>query len=230
MNTKTLNRYTNLVSLISILKNKEITLLDPSKWEDKNDSHYLLQYGERKGFKSLYALCFTMESETSHHWKVFSHGSDGVCIRILAEPFKAHLNTIKEVVHGEVEYKLIDQIEREEFTVDQLPFLKRYPFRGEAEYRVLFRKEAATKFRTHAIPFDTSLIQGVTLSNSLPKELSGPVVELLKSIDGCANMEILRSTLNENSRWKQACERATQPDVQPGLRQSAEPAKSTLSK
>lgn len=209
MDTSTLKRYTNLASLVSILKNKELTLLDPSKWEDRNDSHYLVQYGERKGFKSLYALCFTKEPETSHHWKAFSHGSDGVCIKILAEPFIAQLNSIKEIVHGDVEYKLIDEVETGMFTVDQLPFLKRYPFRDEAEYRVLFRKRVASRIKTHAIPFDTSLIHEVTLSNSLPKELRGPLVALLKSIDGCADMKISRSTLNENSRWKKASERAT---------------------
>ncbi len=209
MDNRTLKRYTNLASLVSILKDKEITLLDPSKWEDKNDSHYLLQYGERKGFKSLYALCFTMEPETSHHWKAFSHGTDGVCIKIHAEPFISQLNSIKEIVHGEVEYKLIDDVETGLFTVDQLPFLKRYPFRDEAEYRVLFRKKAASKYKTHAIRFDTSLIYEVTLSNSLPKELKKPLIDLLKSIDGCEGMKISRSTLNENSRWKRACERAT---------------------
>jgi len=209
MDTSTLKRYTNLASLVSILRNRELTLLDPSKWGDRNDSHYLLQYGERKGFKSLYALCFTKESETSHHWKAFSPGSDGVCIKILAEPFIAQLNFIKEIVHGNVEYELIDEVETEVVTVDQLPFLKRYPFRDEAEYRVLFRKKVASKLKTHASPFNTSFIQEITLSNSLPKELSGPLVALLKGIDGCADIKISRSTLNENSRWKRASERAT---------------------
>ena len=208
MDTSTLKRYTNLASLIAILKNKEITLLDPSKWEDKNDSHYLLKYGERKGFKSLFVLCFTKASETSHHWKAFSHGSDGVCINIHAEPFMAHLNTIEGVVHGEVEYKLIDEVETEALSIDRLPFLKRYPFRHETEYRVLYRKVAQIKSKTYAIPFNTSLIQAVTLSNSLPAELRKPVVELLKSIDGCADIKISRSTLNDSSRWKKACERA----------------------
>lgn len=208
MDTSTLKRYTNLASLISILKNRELTLLDPSKWEDRNDSHYLLQYSERKGFKSLYALCFTKEPETSHHWKAFSPGSDGVCIKILAEPFLAQLNSIKEIVHGDVEYKLIDEVETEALTIDQLPFLKRYPFRDEAEYRVIFRKKVASKSKTHAIPFETSLIQGITLSNSLPKELRGPLAALLNEIDGCADIKISRSTLNENSRWKKAGERA----------------------
>lgn len=209
MDTSTLKRYTNLASLVSILKNKELTLLDPTKWEDKNDSHYLLKYGERRGYQSLFALCFTTEAETSHHWKAFCLGSDGACIKIQADPFIAHLNTLEGVTHGKVIYKLIDEIETENIAVDQLPFLKRYPFRHEAEYRVLFRKEAPSKSKSHAIPFHLSFIQEITLSNLLPKELRGPLVDLLRSIDGCANLKISRSTLNDNSRWKKACDRAT---------------------
>lgn len=208
METKTLKRYTNLASLISILKNKELTLLDPSKWEDKNDSHYLWRYAEKKRVESIFALCFTSESETSHHWKTFSHGSDGVCIKIHSEPFKKHIDSLGGILHGEVKYKLIEEIESQTFTVDELPFLKRYPFRDEAEYRVLLTKTASSKFKTYSIEFDTSLISSVTLSNSLPKPLQAPIVDLIRSIEGCSNLRITRSTLNENSRWKKACERA----------------------
>jgi hypothetical protein len=95
VDSKIIKRYTNLASLISILKNKELTLLDPSKWEDKNDSHYLLKYAERSSFNSLFALCFTFAPETSHHWKVFSHGSDGVCLKIEAEPFIGRNSCLK---------------------------------------------------------------------------------------------------------------------------------------
>jgi hypothetical protein len=209
MDTSTLKRYTNLASLISILKNKELVLLDPMKWEDKNDSHYLVKYGERKGFKSLYALCFTTTDETSHHWKAFCPGADGVCIKIRKEPFVAHLNTLDGVMHGQVVYKLIDEVVTENLRIDQLPFLKRYPFRDEAEYRILYRATAPSKSKAHAISFDLSFIQEITLSNSLPNDLRNPLVELLRSIDGCAKIKISRSTLNDNLRWKNACDRAT---------------------
>lgn len=208
MDTRTLKRYTSLASLISILKNKELVLLDPVKWEDRNDSHYLMKYGERKGFKSLYALCFTTAAETSHHWKAFCPGADGVCIKIRTEPFVAHLDLLDGVIHGEVTYKLIDEVETQNLGVDQLPFMKRYPFRDEAEYRVLYTATAPSKFKSHAIPFDLSFVQEITLSNSLPNDLRKPLVDLLRRIDGCAKLKISRSTLNDNARWKKACDRA----------------------
>lgn len=42
MDTSTLKRYTNLASLISILKNKELVLLDPMKWEDTKTTPTIL--------------------------------------------------------------------------------------------------------------------------------------------------------------------------------------------
>lgn len=207
--THTLRRYTNLASLISILKNKELTLLPPSKWEDKNDTFTLKQYAEHNELESIYALCFTTTSETAHHWKVFSQGSDGVCISIKAEPFINSLADITGLIHGHVTYKLIDKIETETLSINDLPFLKRYAFRDEEEYRVIFRERTTPPKKTvHTIPFDISHIQKITLSNSLPDSLKKPIVELLKSIEDCNGLKIYKSTLNENQRWIAACKRA----------------------
>jgi hypothetical protein len=209
MDKTSLRRYTNLASLISLLKTKELTLLDPSKWEDKNDAHYLLRYAEKKGFRALYALCFTNTSERSHHWKVFSPGSDGVCITVNSDRFLGYLKGIPEIVHDKVEYKLIEDVESERLSVERLPFIKRYAFSDESEYRVIFRSKKEGKKKTHGIPFDVSLIERIHLSNSLPSGLRKPITELLRSIDGCGSLDIQRSTLNDNSRWKNASERAT---------------------
>lgn len=93
-------------------------------------------------------------------------------------------------------------------TVDELPFLKRYPFRDEAEYRVLFQNTKPSKLRSHAIPFDLSFVREIALSHSLPKELRGPFVDLLGAIPGCEKIKFSRSTLNDNIRWKKASDRA----------------------
>src|SRR5664280_556671 len=132
---KDIKRYTNLASLVAILKNREFTLLDPSNWEDKNDTHYLKKYKKEKGFRSLYVLCFTNSPERSHHWKVFAPGADGVCINMNTDKFLSHLESIKEIKKGEVNYKFIDEVEDEEIKIDQLPFIKRKAFEDEAEYR-----------------------------------------------------------------------------------------------
>ena len=38
MSEKMIRRYTDMPTLVYLLKNKQITLLDPNTWDDKNDS------------------------------------------------------------------------------------------------------------------------------------------------------------------------------------------------
>lgn len=202
---KILKRYTNLAALVAILKNRELTLLDPATWKDKNDSYYLKIFKERKGIQTLFAMCFTCAHETSHHWDTFAPGADGVCLKINASSFIQYLNSLDGVIHDKVDYKLIEQVESEGMLVERLPFLKRYPFRDEAEYRIIIQNAVG---KSGNIPFDLSWIQEITLSNTLPSGLRKPLVDLLRSIDGCCDLKITRSTLNDNLRWKRASEHA----------------------
>ena len=58
---KLLRRYTSLSALIQLLRSKEITLLSPSKWDDRNDAYFLSQYARQKNLKAVLAACFA-------HW------------------------------------------------------------------------------------------------------------------------------------------------------------------
>lgn len=78
--TSELLRYTQLPSLLHMLRARAVTLLDPDSWDDRNDASYMALYKERKTLKSLLALCFSQVPETYHHWHVFAQGSAGVCI------------------------------------------------------------------------------------------------------------------------------------------------------
>jgi hypothetical protein len=82
---KYLRRYTDLPFLLDYLRTKELALLSPKMWDDKNDSHYLESYAKTNGFATTYALCLTEASETYHHWKVFTSGANGVCIEFKKE-------------------------------------------------------------------------------------------------------------------------------------------------
>jgi hypothetical protein len=77
---ETLRRYTDLPALLHMLKHCCITLLDPTTWDDTNDSYYLLKYKEKRKLETVLALCLTQADETYYHWRVFSHGPAGVCI------------------------------------------------------------------------------------------------------------------------------------------------------
>lgn len=77
-----MRRYTELPSLIYMLAYRKITLLDPSSWDDKNDSYFFSLYRDKVKLKSVLALCFTQARDTYHHWRVFAPGSadvPGIC-------------------------------------------------------------------------------------------------------------------------------------------------------
>jgi hypothetical protein len=74
MTDVTYRRYTNLASLLHILRNRRLTLLSPETWDDKNDAFFLAEYKRIKELKTVLALCIAVREETYHHWQVFSHG------------------------------------------------------------------------------------------------------------------------------------------------------------
>src|SRR5579871_1937831 len=86
-----LRRYTDLPSLFRLLATRQITLIDPRSWDDRNDTFYMAQYKERKQLSSLLALCFSMAPETYHHWYIFTKGSSGVCIQFRHDAFLDHV-------------------------------------------------------------------------------------------------------------------------------------------
>ena len=201
MTNKYLRRYTDLPSLIYLLTEKKLTLLDPQSWDDRNDSHYLALYREKKNLKSVLAGCFTKADETYHHWRVFAPGSAGICIKFvhsnLVEAVKKH----SDLRTGPVKYLKLPELRNRTLTIQDLPFLKRYAFEHENEFRMIY--ESKTE-RTPKLDLDIPLgsIDRVTLSPWIHSDLSNHVKKTLHSIPGCSNLNIVRSTLIENEEWK----------------------------
>jgi hypothetical protein len=196
-----LRRYTDIPALTYLLTRQKITLLDPKSWDDSNDSHYLSLYKERNKLKSLLVLCFTEADETYHHWRVFAAGSGGVCIRFdrtaLLDAFAKHAG----IRYEKVRYPTLVDLRRKGPATNNLPFIKRHAFQPEDEFRVIF--ESKTKEHPKLdIPIPLTAITRITLSPWAHKSLSVPMKTLLKSIDGCAGLDIVRSTLIGNEEWK----------------------------
>jgi len=196
-----LRRYTELPALIHMLRTRQITLLDPQTWDDRNDSHYLSLYKQKKSLKTVLALCFTACSETYHHWRVFAHGTSGVCIRLNRPAVLKALRTHGSIRTGKVKYLTLKQIRDRHLTVRELPFLKRAAFEPEEEYRVIF-ESATTANPTRNVSLPLSAIHRITLSPWLHPALSPDVKKIIKSIPGCSGLEVVRSTLIGNTEWK----------------------------
>jgi hypothetical protein len=199
---KLLRRYTFLSALIQLLRSKEITLLTPSKWDDRNDAYFLNQYARQKKLKSVLAACFSRAGETYHHWKVFSHGLDGVCIEFDEGRLRATLGTHKNLSFGDVEYRKLDQIRKHPPKPDRLPFIKRYPFRDEKEFRVVYDSDDTIEFKGFAI--DLACISRIILSPWSNKPLTEAIKATIHDIDGCAKLRVYRTTLIDNEGWKNA--------------------------
>ena len=201
-----LRRYTDLPALIHLLRSRTLTFLDPQSWDDKNDSHYLRLYRRQKHLKSVLAVCFTRTSERYHHWRVFAHGSSGVCIRFSSSKLLTALAKQPNLRTGKVSYKHYDQMKRRRPKIAELPFLKRYAFQDEREYRILY--ESDDNIRKLNIPIPLSCIDRIKLNPWIDKDMYDDVEQTIRSIGGCRNMRVARSSLTSSEKWQRFGETA----------------------
>ncbi|MCD9491388.1 DUF2971 domain-containing protein [Photobacterium phosphoreum] len=201
---KIFNRYTDLTALIDILTKKRIVLLDPNNWDDQNDVFFMSTYKEKMKLQTLLALCFTTKYETYHHWSVFASGNAGVCIRFKRSELTECLNNVDGVKFQPVKYKEISTLKDADLSLSDVPFLKRYPYKDEEEYRAIYESDK-TEF-IKEIPFDISIIDRIVLSPWLPESLLETVRTTIKNIKGCSDVKVYKTTLLSNPKWKQHIE------------------------
>ncbi|MBS1144344.1 MAG: hypothetical protein H6R14_1750 [Proteobacteria bacterium] len=196
-----LRRYTDLPALLHILSNRQLTLLDPKTWDDRNDAHFMAAYKERKGLKSLLALCFSQASETYHHWRVFSSGPSGVCIVFDRERLLEDIAEAPGISVGSMRYLTMKEAKQAAFHVDELPFVKRVAYKPEREFRALY----ASTTEEHAaldLPIRLTTIRGISLSPWMHASLSKSTAGAIRTIAGCERLRVSRSTLVSNEQWK----------------------------
>jgi hypothetical protein len=198
-----LRRYTSVPSLLALLQDREMTLLSPSLWEDRNDAFYMSQYKSRKDLKTLLALCFSEADETYHHWRVFTNGADGVCIHFKRDDLLRALPRTSGIVAGKVAYRKITDLPRRRPKLEELPFLKRQPFGDEREFRLIY-EDRTKQFETKAFAIPIRCIGRVTLNPWLAPSLANALKHAIHSIPGCSALKVYRTTLLENEVWKKA--------------------------
>lgn len=199
---ETLRRYTTLPAAIHLLSSKSLTLLNPASWDDRNDAFYIARYKELKKAQSVLALCFALQGETYHHWKIFA-GTDGVCFEFHKDRLLEAITKDPTITVGEVEYEKIADVRANAIERERLPFLKRDPYRDEREYRLLHVDERNAK-EFHSVTLPMNCIAHLTLSPWMASPLATSVKTLLKSIEGCKTVRVHQSTLLENDAWKKA--------------------------
>lgn len=201
MITQEIRRYTDLPSVLYMLRNKKLTLLDPISWNDKNDSYFLEVYKNRKQLSSIYALCFTEKNETYHHWSVFCSRENGVCIVFDRNKLIDHLSQQSGIISAPVEYRTIGDVGWPDLEIDELPFLKRWAFKDESEFRVIYSGESESEY-TKDIPMPLSCIKKIFINPWIPNQLFIAIKETIKDIKGCKSLGVGKSRLIDNKSWK----------------------------
>ncbi|MGC3981890.1 MAG: hypothetical protein QM808_11560 [Steroidobacteraceae bacterium] len=203
-----LKRYTELPFVLQLLHSKKLTLINPSAWDDKNDSHFVQAYRDRKGLGSVLALCLTEAQQTYHHWKVFTHGASGACICFDKKAFQKWIGETDLLEGREVVYRTLPEIQKRPPKLKDLPFLKRKAYEHEGEFRLLY----STKKKSVVVKsFDLSLeiIDFILLNPWLPPSTAKAIEEVIHCIEGCERLEVKRATIVKNDAWQNTAEAAT---------------------
>jgi hypothetical protein len=77
-----------------------------------------------------------------HHWRVFANGSAGVCIRFDRSQLLKAVKKQDGVQTGTVKYLRMAEMGHKNHETRELPFLKRYAYQDEHEFRMLYETSA----------------------------------------------------------------------------------------
>jgi hypothetical protein len=102
---------------------------------------------------------------------------------------------------GVIKYLTIDELRGQKLLIHELPFRKRQAFEDECEFRIIFESAKDKKLKLD-IDVPLTYIDRVILSPWLHPSLYTRVKKTLRSIEGCDDLKIVRSTLVGNEGWK----------------------------
>ena len=205
-----LKRYTELPYVLQILQTRKLTLMNPGSWDDRNDSHFVQAYRERRGYGSVLALCLTEAAQTYHHWRVFTHGASGACLQFNKQRFVDWIAENEALCGRPVQYKTLRQIRQSPPALDDLPFIKRKAYEHELEFRLLYATQRRSlPFKTFALPLE--VIDSILLNPWLPPSTADAVESVIHGIKGCEAIRLIRATIISNDEWLQA---ASEPNSQ----------------
>ena len=160
---KALYRILPFDSLLQMLNDKTITLVQPSLWEDSYENFLLKEHILRNGEmipiymldKMFYGQCWTSKASSDALWRIYSPDKKSVRIRTRIKKIMSLSPPNDEGIMflGKVEYYKQSKIEDDlrslgTLTMDQLTqillqslFVKRTSFQHESEYRIVLMQD-----------------------------------------------------------------------------------------
>ena len=164
---KFLKHYTTIEYLHKILA-EGLKLGNPENWPDKNDSAALRAFCRLKGEGiEARAICFAEGEEMMHNW--IEHAQNGCCIEFKEEELLKKIKSLN-FLSKFVQYKSAKDVTKsylEKIGTNNIPFIKRRPYKCEKEYRAIWY---GTTKESPKIPIDKSIIKWITLSPEIPQD------------------------------------------------------------
>jgi hypothetical protein len=195
-----LRRYTHLPALLHMAQHSCITFLSPESWDDRQDAFFIEQYQAVQEIRTVLAICLSEAPETYHHWHTFAYGPSGVCVAFKRDALLAALDANPKIRHGRVEYIKLNELGKHTHGVSQMPFLKRYPFSPEYEYRLLY-EHSHNKRLTFEQPIPLACVDRIYLSPWMPDAVAKSVRQFLEASELFNGLEISHSKLISNETW-----------------------------
>jgi hypothetical protein len=114
------------------------------------------------------------------------------------------------LLHGEVKYLTLKKLGGS-FSADRLPFVKRYGFLGEDEYRLVYG--STKKVPKFDIDIPPDCIDSVKLNPWLDADLFEHVKDAIRKVDSCwSSLKVVRSSLIDNERWREFADRVSRTE------------------
>jgi hypothetical protein len=202
-------RYTTLSRVLEVLEHRTLTLVEPSSWDDSNDVELLKLYEAHNNAASVLALCFTMSTETYHHWKIFAGKPFGVCLELRRAPLELSLNKVPRIVARPVEYlKVKDLSMFRKRDIARLPFVKREGYSDEREWRIVATHHG-TNPRLQQVPIQLEWISRIILNPWLDEAEARRFRTKLRGVMDGLNIKIEASHLTSSEKWKAAARKLT---------------------
>lgn len=206
-----LRRYTDLASLLDLLKRRAITMLPPSTWDDRNDRLMMETYAKVKKLDTLLALCMSNKAETYHHWKVFTDKNNGVCIHFHKAPLEAAMEQSGVAVHR-VKYLKFGDLVQANLPIDRLPYIKRYAFKDEGEVRAVYENKAREQ-QLKKVKISFEIIERITLNPWMPQPVADSIEEVIDGMTKGAAFGVVRSSLIDSRTWRRFAAEYAEPDL-----------------
>jgi len=199
MAEENLRKYTTLTVLYKILREKKIILFDPNIWEDKNDVMVLMKYKEECKFEAVLATCFAKAEETYLMWKAYAGNENGVCIEFNEYELISSFPD-DQYLKKEISYTKIINLGKNNISKGDLPFIKRYPYSGEKEYRIIY--SSSEKVTSIDVPITLTCIKRIIINPWISQENFKLVKKDINRITGCEDLVIRKSSVLSNKEWK----------------------------